>query len=295
MNSLKMPRAIAAPNKETFTIPPIAVNHHIIQGDVMKGLASLPDESVHCVVTSPPYDKLRTYGGGLQWDFAGTAWELSRVLCNGGVICWVIGDQTVNGSETLTGARQAIYFVDQVHLNLHDTMIYKKLNFSHPEKVRYHQVFEFMYIFSKGSPRTFHPIKDKRNATAGCVGNLGVNTFTEQDGSKSIRPKKVTTEWGMRGNVWVGPTRGQEEMCVPLEHPAMMPKWLARDLIRSWSGEGDTILDPFAGSGTTAFQARDLGRSSVSIELNPAYVKMIKERLRASEQLFPNQVTVEVA
>ena len=203
----------------------------------------------------------------------------------GGVLCWNVNDMMINGSESLTHARQAIYFVDVVGFNLHDTMIYKKSNFSHPEKVRYHQIFEYILILSKGSPRTFNPIKDKKNATAGCVGNLGVNTFTEKDGSKSVRSKKVTAEYGMRLNVWEGNTRGQEEMCTELKHPAMMPKWLARDLILSWSNTGDLVVDPFAGSGTTGEMAKETGRDCILIEINPAYISIAKERLRLNEQL----------
>jgi site-specific DNA-methyltransferase (adenine-specific) len=251
--------------------------HRIIQGDVLEGLRTLPDGCVHCTVTSPPYDQARTYEQEkISWDFQKTAKELHRVTCQGGIVCWNVNDTIVNGSESLTHARQAIYFVDSCGFNLHDTMIYKKSNFSHPEKVRYHQAFEYILILSKGSPRTFNPIKDKKNATAGCVGNLGINTFTERDGSKSVRPKKVTAEYGMRLNVWEGNTRGQEDMCIELKHPAMMPKWLARDLILSWSNPSDIILDPFAGSGTTALMAESVNRASISIEINPNYIQQIQ-------------------
>ena len=248
--------------------------------DVVSGLRVIPSDSIPLTVTSPPYDNARTYGNkNMQWDFEATAKELFRVTTIGGVVCWNVNDMMVNGSESLTHARQAIYFVDSCGFNLHDTMIYKKSNSSHPEKVRYHQVFEYILILSKGTPKTFNPIKDKKNATAGCVGNLGVNTFTEKDGTKSIRPKKITAEYGMRLNVWEGNTRGQEDMCIKLNHPAMMPKWLARDLIRSWSNEGDIILDPFAGSGTTGIQALGLDRNSIMIENNLEYATMIHNQI----------------
>ena len=231
-------------------------------------------EPVQLVVTSPPYDDLRTYGGGLSWNFQAISQLLHQRLVSGGVCCWNVNDGVVNGGESLTSARQAIYFVDNVGFRMHDTMIYQKRNFSHPEKTRYHQVFEYVFILSKGAPRVFNPIKDRPNLTAGSVGNLGVNTFTERDGSKSVRSKKVTAEFGMRHNVWLGNTRGQEDMCVKLNHPAMMPKWLARDLMRSWSNEGDTALDPFCGSGTTLVMAQSIGRRSIGIDVNEAYCEM---------------------
>lgn len=251
------------------------MNTSVVHADCGEYLALMADGSVQCVVTSPPYDDLRTYQSDCVWDFKKVAAGLHRVLCDGGVLCWNVNDQVVDGSETLTSCKQKIFFVEECGFRVHDTMIYQKLNFSHPEKSRYHQVFEYVFILSKGAPRCFNPISDRKNATAGCVGNLGINTFTERDGSKSERPKKVTKEYGMRHNVWLGKTRGQEDMCERLDHPAMMPKWLARDLILSWSNPGDTILDPFGGSGTTARMALETGRKSISIEKNATYIPMI--------------------
>lgn len=250
----------------------------IIQGDSLEKLRELPNDSVDLIVTSPPYDDLRSYGGH-SWDFEGIALELYRVTKQGGIVCWNVGDSVVDGSETLTSAKQKIFFREQCGFRIHDTMIYEKLNFSHPERTRYHQIFEYVFIVSKGEPATFNPLRDKKNATtAGCVGNLGINSFTERDGSKSERPKKVTAEFGMRTNVWRGKTRGQEEMCETMAHPALMPKWLARDLVLSWSNVGDLILDPFAGSGTTGMVALELGRKAILIELNPDYVQLINQR-----------------
>lgn len=243
--------------------------------DSVAALLTLPTEGVQLIVTSPPYDDLRGYGEH-KWDFKSTAREMHRVLCNGGVLCWNIGDSTENGSETLTSSKQKIYFVESCGFGVHDTMIYQKRNFSHPEKSRYHQVFEYVFILSKGKPRCFNPIMDRRNITAGKIGNLGVNTFTERDGSKSIRSKKVTKEFGMRHNVWLGNTRGQEDMCIKLKHPAMMPKWLARDLIASWSNPGDLVADPFAGSGTTGIEALKLGRRAWINDIESSYLSEIK-------------------
>lgn len=251
----------------------------ILQGDSVEMLKTIPDESVHLVVTSPPYDSLRTYGGDFGWDFEMTALELYRTLAPGGVLCWNVNDGVEGGSESLSSCRQKIFLREGCGFLIHDTMIYQKRNFSHPEKNRYHQVFEYVFILSKGIPRAFNPLMDRKNITAGCVGNLGVNTFTEADGSKSVRSKKVTAEFGMRHNVWLGNTRGQEEMCVELKHPAMMPEWLARDLILSWSNIGDTVLDPFAGSGTTGRMAIEHNRNTILIEKNPDYIPIINQQL----------------
>jgi DNA modification methylase len=248
----------------------------IVNKDSVVALSELAPGSVHLIVTSPPYDALRTYRGE-SWDFTGTAVQMWRVLVKGGVLCWVVGEETIEGSESLTTAKQKIHFVEVCGFRIHDTMIYQKANFSHPEKVRYHQVFEYIFVLSKGAPRVFNPIKDKPNANAGRMGSLGTNTFTRPDGSKGLRERKLTADFGMRTNVWRGKTRGQEEMCQKLNHPAMMPRWLARDLILSWSNPGDLVADPFCGSGTTGSEAIATGRRAWLNDVNADYVKQAEE------------------
>lgn len=245
-------------------------------GDALVELGKIPDESVQCCVTSPPYDNLRTYGG-CSWDFKGIAMQLFRVLCPGGVLCWNVGDSVVDGSETLTSFRQAIYFKDVCGFKVHDTMIYEKTNFGHPEKSRYHQLFEYVFILSKGSPRCFNPIKDKRNAWAG-HGPFGVSTMRNANGEQIQKQRNIIAEYGMRGNVWRCNTAGQENVCCPINHPAVMPFGLCRDLILSWSNVGDTVLDPMAGGGTTGRAALEFGRKAILIELNPKYIELINQR-----------------
>lgn len=262
--------------------------NEIIIGDSATVLPTLADNSVQLVVTSPPYDDLRTYGSikRFAWeDFTVVAKELYRVLCDGGVLCWNVGDSVVGGSETLTSAKQAIYFKDVCGFRVHDTMIYEKVNFGNPERTRYHQLFEYVFILSKGVPRCFNPIKDKPNIYAGS-GTFGRNTGTQRDGSITERKRSVITEFGMRGNVWRGNTAGQETMCEGSKHPAPMPFWLARDLIQSWSNSGDLVLDPFGGSGTTGKAAEFLGRKWILIDINPEYAVLQRERTAQQGMVF---------
>lgn len=246
-------------------------------GDALTVLKTLPEESVQCCVTSPPYDNLRQYGG-YEWNFEDIAMQLVRVMCVGGIICWNVADSVINGSETLSSFKQAIFFKESCALRVHDTMIYHKTNFGHPESVRYHQLFEYVFIFSKGTPRCFNPLRDKKNAWAG-TGTFGRNSVREANGQMGERKRNIITELGMRGNVWSGKTAGQEgQICQGSKHPAPMPEWLARDLVLSWSNCNDTILDPFGGSGTTGAVALEVGRKAILIELNPDYVKLIHER-----------------
>lgn len=248
----------------------------ILAGDAVEQLKRLADGSVHCVVTSPPYDKLRNYKGLSEADFQVLGHELYRVLCPGGILCWNVGDSMVDGSESLTSSKQKIFFRESVGFRIHDTMIYERTNFGHPERARYHQAFEYVFILSKGAPRVFNPITDKKNAWAG-TGTFGRNTVRESDGSMGERPRNIIAEYGMRTNVWRGKTRGQEDCCKGAKHPAMMPKWLARDLILSWSNPGDVILDPMAGSGTTGQMALETGRKTILIEAERDYLELIRD------------------
>lgn len=248
----------------------------IMLGDSVEQLSLLEAGSVQLVVTSPPYGNLRLYGGH-SWDFEGTARQLYRVLCDGGVCCWNVGDSVVDGSETTTSAKQKIFFNEQCGFRIHDTMIYEKSNFSNPSHNRYHQMFEYVFILSKGAPRAFNPIKDKANIWAG-TGTFGKNTIREADGSMGLRTRNIITKFGMRGNVWKGKTRGQEDVCGAREHPAMMPKWLARDLILSWSNPGNTVCDPFSGSGTSAQMALEIGRNAIAIDIHEPYTALIDQR-----------------
>lgn len=250
----------------------------VICGDSAAVLATLDSKSVQLCVTSPPYDDLRTYNGH-SWHFMATAQELWRVLCDGGVVCWNVNDATVNGSETLTSFKQAIAFVN-LGFRLHDTMIWHKPNFSNPSSNRYHQLFEYIFVLSKGAPRVFNPIKDKPNKYPN--GPWGKNTFRKPTGEMEERPFKPAEPFGMRGNVWSGNTVGQENGARSLPHPAMMPKWLARDLILSWSDAGDTVLDPFLGSGTTLFAALALKRKAIGVDVSEEYIALVRTQLEAA-------------
>jgi site-specific DNA-methyltransferase (adenine-specific) len=234
-------------------------------------MARMPDGSIDLTVTSPPYDNLRDYNG-YSFDFEPIARELYRVTKDGGVVVWVVGDATINGSETGTSFRQALFFMS-LGFNLHDTMIYQKHNFSNPSSNRYHQIFEYMFVFSKGKPKTFNALKDRPNVEAGKIGSWGKNTSRQVDGTMVERSRKVNTEFGMRYNIW----RMKTEM-KPL-HPAPFPEALAEDHILSWSNAGDLVYDPFLGSGTTALCARRLGRNYVGSEISEEYCLVAKARL----------------
>jgi DNA modification methylase len=245
----------------------------IIHDDNCTALRSFPDESIDLVVTSPPYDNLREYGGH-KWDFEGVAKELTRVIKKGGVIVWVVADATVNGSETLTSMKQAIYFKEECGLNVHDTMIYRKTNGgANGSNKAYLACWEYMFLFSKGSPNCIELLKDRKNVVKPRIKEESAGR-RNIDGSKKGRRIIERKEFGTRWNVW-DYSVGSEHS----DHPAIFPEALAKDHIRSWSKEGDVVLDPFAGSGTTLKAAKELGRHYIGIEINEDYLPIIERRL----------------
>jgi site-specific DNA-methyltransferase (adenine-specific) len=242
-------------------------------------MATFPDASIDLVVTSPPYDNLRTYGGH-SWDFEGVANQLWRVIKPGGVVVWVVADATVNGSETGTSFRQALRFME-IGFRLHDTMIWEKPPCGANGSVYcYSQAAEYMFVFSKETPKATNRITDRKNTTAGQLQrrSVGGRCAKNNAGAKDLAPNQVTPLVGLRTNVWrylVGSASGDETV----RHPAVFPEALARDHILSWSNEGDIVLDPFSGSGTTAKMAKHNGRRFIGIEINPEYCEIAEKRL----------------
>ena len=247
-------------------------------GDCLELMKELPDKSIDLVVTSPPYDNLRTYNGTLNWSFEifkPIAKELSRVLKDGGVIVWVVGDATNNGSETGTSFKQALYFKEECGLNLHDTMIWQKTNPMPKVKTkRYFDCFEYMFVFSKGKPSTFNPIM------VDCkMGGKTYNSTVKNIGGEHGRTKKefVLNNQRYKNNIW--------EIAIAqnkTEHPAVFPFSLVVDHITTWSNENDTILDPFMGSGTTGVACVNTGRKFIGIELDDGYFEIAKQRIESA-------------
>lgn len=238
-------------------------------GDNCELLGKMPSGSVDLVVTSPPYDDLRTYGGH-SWDFFGVAWQLKRVLKPGGVIVWVVADATKDGSETGSSMEQALHF-KRLGLNLHDTMIWEKTGML-PTQDRYYAVWEYVFVFSKGKPKALNFIEDKPNTAGGRVQKKDavINKGNQTDGVGTFIRKDV----GRRTNVWRIPIGTNQT-----KHPAIFPHQLAKDHIETWSNPGDLVLDPFSGSGTTAKAAKELGRRFIGLEVNPEYCAIAERRI----------------
>jgi len=257
----------------------------IHQGDSAILLKQIEDNSIDLTATSPPYDNLRNYKG-YSFDFETIAKELYRVTKEGGVVIWVVGDATINGSESTTSFKQAIFFTE-VGFNLHDTMIYKRRGIPLNHN-RYEQHFEYMFVFSKGKPKTFNPILQK-NKIRKSSPNEGYHN--QSDGSK----KKISAkrkEYSIIGNVFeynVGFMNSSKDK-ITFQHPATFPEQLAKDHILSWSNQGDLILDPFVGSGTTCKMAKSNRRRFIGVDISKEYIKIANKRLQQNtlNEVKPN-------
>ena len=253
----------------------------LVQGDCLEKMQDIESGSVDLTVTSPPYDNLRSYNGNNE-QWSESVWksvlaELFRVTKKGGIVVWVVGDATIKGSETGTSFRQALHAMD-CGFNLHDTMIYKKESppLTHN---RYEQKFEYMFVFSKSKPKTFNGIM----IPSVRAGEKRTSTTMRQDSDKlSGRCSGgVVKDNKLMGNVFeyaVGYNKSSKDSGA-FKHPAIFPEKLANDHIVSWSNDGDIVLDPFMGSGTTGCAAKSLNRDFIGIELDQAYFDIAKKRI----------------
>lgn len=253
------------------------MNHEVTlyHGDSAKVLENISNNSIDLIVTSPPYDNLRKYKG-YSFDFEKIAKELFRVIKDGGVMVWVVSDQTKNGSESGTSFKQALFF-KEIGFNLHDTMIYAKTNPIPQNHNRYEQCFEYMFVLSKGKPKTFNPLRQPTK-NAGKTFNWG-DRKTVLDENQCRRHKetdiRVCNDSKIRNNIFYYSVGGGKS-----GHPAVFPYQLAEDHILSWSNEGDIILDPFMGSGTTGVAALNNNRKFIGIEINEEYFNSCTNRLK---------------
>src|SRR5574344_1924472 len=239
-------------------------------GDCLEVMKDIPDNSIDLTVTSPPYDNLRNYNG-YSFNCEEIAKELYRVTKKGGIVVWVVGDKIVKGNKTLTSFKQALTF-QSVGFNVHDVMIYRKKNTPFMRSNAYTNCYEYMFVFSKGSPKTFNPLKEPtiRNGYEMLVCNK------KADG---VNKKEVKT------NIWdyaVG-LGGSTKDKIAFGHPAIFPEHLAEDHILSWSNENDTVLACFMGSGTPGKMAKLLNRNFIGIEISKEYFNIAKERIEKEE------------
>lgn len=262
------------------------INLTLSLDDCVQYMHKMEKDSIDLTVTSPPYDDIRNYEDTLSWGYGAfkcVADQLYRITKEGGVVVWVVGDATVNGSESGSSFKQALYF-KQIGFNIHDTMIYHKEN---PPPTggpnRYYSAFEYMFVLSKGKPKTFNPImverrnkwNDKRTSrTKGFVRDKDGNMEAKHVELNLDKPVKMQNIWTITVGGGISTTDKEA-----FKHPATFPERLAEDHILSWSNKGDIVFDPFMGSGTTGKMALKNSRSFVGVEIVDKYFDIAESRL----------------
>lgn len=268
--------------------------NQIICGDCVEVLSTFPDEFVDITISSPPYGKIRDYANGNSYNFLLLAEQLYRVVKEGGLVAWIRNDTVEDGSKTGDTFKQTIEFMN-VGFNLYDVLIWEKSGVSYPANGRYTGIHEYIILLSKGKPKVFNPIKDVPKLWEGSWGKL---TTRNQDGSltyqnlenegKAKSGRDDTGKYGykQRTTIWkinngFGFNTKDE---IAKEHPAIFPETLCHDIIVSWSNEGDLVLDPFCGSGTTLKMAKILNRNYIGIDISQRYCDISKQRVDNTEQ-----------
>ena len=246
---------------------------NLLLGDCVEKLKELPQDSIDLVVTSPPYDDLRSYNSVIDWNTL--AKELYRVVKPGGVVVWNVNDKITNGSKSLTSFKQCIMF-NECGFNVNDVMIWEKTNpMPQVKQPRYNQVFEYMFVFSKGSPKTFNPIM----VDCKCA-NRYYDSTCKQISKDNVREHKEfkINDQKVDSNIWKISIAQNKT-----EHPAVFPIEIPDRHIVTWTNEGDTVLDPFLGSGTTGVSAILHNRKFIGIEVEQKYFDIASEQIRYAE------------
>jgi site-specific DNA-methyltransferase (adenine-specific) len=270
----------------------------IICSDCVEFAKRIPDNSIDMVLTSPPYDNLRNYNRQNTFNFETfkqLSLELYRVLKEGATIVWIVSDSTINGSETGTSFKQALYF-KEIGFGLFDTMIYEKNGVSTPDMNRYYQTFEYMFVLVKPTggkedkenrktknciiPKTFNPLCDRKNKH---TSSWGRQSHRDINGNLIQSKERIfCKEYGKRFNVWRYDTgmKCTTNDNIAYLHPALMPEKLAEDHILSWSNENDLVFDPFMGGGTTAKMCLKHNRNFLGCDIAEEYCNIARERVK---------------
>jgi site-specific DNA-methyltransferase (adenine-specific) len=269
---------------ESLTISAETMNIHC--ADCLNHMKdNMNDESIDLIITSPPYDNLRTFNG-FEFKFEEIAKELYRVLKPGCVLIWICGDGTINGTESLTSFKQAIYFKKECGFNVHDTMIFRRVHSSYPSPPshnRYQQCYDYIFLLARGAVKTFNPLYDipKKHPE----GPWGVTSRRKPDGTLDLKSIGATNNlYKMRDNIWTyhsGAGFGGDDYSK--EHPATMPLGLARDLMISFSNPGMLVFDCFMGSGTVGVAAKQLDRRFVRTDISQEYCDLARKRIAAMD------------
>jgi len=271
----------------------LKTSHRIIIGD-SRQMAGVRDESIHLVVTSPPYWQLKDYGEGNQIGFdqsyqeyinnLSLVWsECRRVLHKGCRLCVNVGDQFARSVyygryKVIPIRTEIIKFCEYAGFDYMGSIIWRKVttcntsggavvmgSYPYPRNGIIKIDYEFILIFKKPgkSPGVSKEVKEKSR--------LAKEEWNEY----------FAGHWNFPGIRQKG-------------HLAMFPEELPRRLIKMFSFVGETVLDPFLGSGTTSLAARNLERNSIGYEINEDFIPIIEEKVVPGQLTFFEEANIQV-
>lgn len=251
------------------------MHDRLYRNDCINFMQGMDANTIDLTITSPPYDNLRDYKG-YYFPFEQIAEQLYRVTKKGGVVVWVVGDK-INGGKSLTSFRQGLYF-QEAGFRMHDVMIYQKRNTPFMRGNAYTNAYEFMFVLSKGKPKTFNPLKEKtvRNGLEMLTHNKLPDGINKKKLGKLKKEKARTNIWAYA--VGLGGTTSDK---IAFQHPAVFPEKLAEDHVLSWSNEDELVFDPMCGSGTTCKMALIHRRHYLGVDVSEEYIKIARKRLEA--------------
>ncbi len=259
--------------------------HRLINGDA-RDLSFLPDESAHLVVTSPPYWNLKRYNenpdqlGHIE-DYEAFLNELNqvwehayRLLVPGGRLVCVVGDVCVSRR------RFGRHLVFPLHADI--CVLCRRIGFDNLNPIVWYKIANASYEVAKGSKflgKPYEPNAIIKNDIEFILMQRkpgGYRKPTNEQRCESMIDKKDFGRWFQQ--IWNIPGASLKN------HPAPFPLELASRLVRMFSFTGDTVLDPFCGSGTTMIAALTYGRNSIGIEIDPEYCRIAARYLKAESQ-----------
>lgn len=256
-----------------------------------RDLAWIPNESIHLVLTSPPYWTLKEYPEhkgqlGLIADYERfhdelfKVWEhCYRVLVPGGRLVCVVGD------VCLSRRRHGRHMVMPLHADI--VVRCRKLGFDNLTPIFWYKISNAAYEIENGSSflgKPYEPnaiIKNDVEFILMLRKPGGYRQPTDEQRESSRLTKEEHHDWFQQ--IWTTPGESTRH------HPAPYPIEVAYRLVRMFSFTGDTVLDPFLGTGTTLLAASRCGRNGIGVEIEGSYVLKAKARLEAeTEELFPD-------
>ncbi|MCZ7593416.1 MAG: site-specific DNA-methyltransferase [Kiritimatiellae bacterium] len=259
--------------------------HRLVNGDA-RDLSFLPDESIHLVITSPPYWNLKRYndtpeqlGHIAEYDEflleIEKVWRHAlRVLVPGGRLVCVVGDVCVSRK------RFGRHLVFPLHADI--CVMCRKMGFDNLNPIIWHKISNASYEVTSGSKflgKPYEPnaiIKNDMEFILMQRKPGGYRRPTNEQRDSSRISKDEFDKWFQQ--IWTIPGASTKN------HPAPFPVELARRLVRMFSFTGDTVLDPFSGTGSTMIAAMRTGRNSIGVEIDPDYCRTIAKYLKAEAQ-----------